>query len=234
MPKNITIPWKPTPREQRSERENADLDKALDRAIAKYRLRADRGLCRRCGVRPPLEGLTACAECRERERLRGQRTRAALAATNVCKQCRKRPRIEDRTQCEACLSRTRSKRYAQQRDFEARGLCGYCGREPKDPAYDRCAPCRAAKAASQKKLRQDVLDAYGRRCACCGETEERFLTIDHVNNDGHIERKRYAKVKIHARIRRQGYPPTYQILCWNCNCGRAANGGICPHVSQRE
>jgi hypothetical protein len=21
------------------------------------------------------------------------------------------------------------------------------------------------------------------------------------------------------------------VLCWNCNCGRAKNGGICPHHS---
>ena len=24
-------------------------------------------------------------------------------------------------------------------------------------------------------------------------------------------------------------PDTIQILCFNCNCGRARNGGICPH-----
>jgi hypothetical protein len=26
----------------------------------------------------------------------------------------------------------------------------------------------------------------------------------------------------------------FQVLCWNCNCGRAFNNGICPHVENTE
>jgi hypothetical protein len=25
------------------------------------------------------------------------------------------------------------------------------------------------------------------------------------------------------------YPKGYQVLCWNCNCGKRMNDGICPH-----
>lgn len=30
-------------------------------------------------------------------------------------------------------------------------------------------------------------------------------------------------------LARHKYPEGFQLLCWNCNCGRAINGGICPH-----
>jgi hypothetical protein len=29
--------------------------------------------------------------------------------------------------------------------------------------------------------------------------------------------------------RREGYPDKYRVLCFNCNSGAGANGGICPH-----
>ena len=31
----------------------------------------------------------------------------------------------------------------------------------------------------------------------------------------------------------KGYPPGYQVLCYNCNCGRYRNGGVCPHKDPR-
>jgi hypothetical protein len=34
------------------------------------------------------------------------------------------------------------------------------------------------------------------------------------------------------KIIRENYPPEYQVLCFNCNCGRALNGGRCPHEDQ--
>ena len=37
---------------------------------------------------------------------------------------------------------------------------------------------------AKRKLRQEVLDAYGGKCACCGEEQYEFLCIDHVNDDG--------------------------------------------------
>src|SRR3990167_3937937 len=39
------------------------------------------------------------------------------------------------------------------------------------------------------KQRDIVYKEYGNKCNCCSEIERMFLTIDHVNNDGRIERK---------------------------------------------
>lgn len=78
------------------------------------------------------------------------------------------------------------------------------------------------------RIKNQIFDAYGRECKCCGETIERFLTLDHINNDGFKDKKR--GYGFYIKVRKMGYPNTLQILCFNCNCGRALNKGVCPHL----
>lgn len=94
-----------------------------------------------------------------------------------------------------------------------------------------------SKRASAK-VKDDVFNAYGGyKCACCGETERVFLSIDHIYNDGHILRRN----GVHGRsatafyrwIRMHNYPPGFQVLCMNCNVGKHRNGGVCPHQSSK-
>lgn len=72
------------------------------------------------------------------------------------------------------------------------------------------------------------------KCACCGEDDARFLTIDHVNNDGCLEvssrGRRVSGVSLYRRLVKRGFPKGFRVLCFNCNCGRETNGGICPHI----
>lgn len=88
------------------------------------------------------------------------------------------------------------------------------------------------------KVKQDVLDMFGGKCACCGETEPGFLSIDHVFNDGAEERRkgRGAGYVIGRRIINKALDKTrYQLLCYNCNMGKQFSGnGICPHQLKRE
>jgi hypothetical protein len=79
------------------------------------------------------------------------------------------------------------------------------------------------------------ITTYGGSCECCGEAERRFLTLDHVNNDGggrdRNQTPGLGTSTILRRLRRDGWPrdPTYALACFNCNSGRHLNGGICPH-----
>lgn len=78
------------------------------------------------------------------------------------------------------------------------------------------------------------LEMYGYVCACCGEANPKFLTVDHVQNDGG-DRRRFRSVgtMIFLKEAISNYQPNvYRILCYNCNMGRAANGGICPHKQE--
>lgn len=90
------------------------------------------------------------------------------------------------------------------------------------------------KLEYKAKLRHIILDYYGCKCNClgCSETNPKFLSIDHVNNDGYKDKtngKRLSGITLYSKIIKEGFPDKYQILCYNCNLGRAFNGGTCPH-----
>jgi hypothetical protein len=95
------------------------------------------------------------------------------------------------------------------------------------------------KKSSKKyrdKLIMEALVHYGGdppKCACCGEMIIKFLCIDHINGKGNEHRKLIAK-NLYLWLKEQGYPEGYQVLCYNCNCGRARNNGICPHKGEKK
>lgn len=83
-----------------------------------------------------------------------------------------------------------------------------------------------------RKIKELIFNHYGNKCKCCGEKNRRFFTLDHKNNDGYKSRingKRIGGLPFYIQIIKRGYPKDLQILCWNCNCGRHLNNGMCPH-----
>lgn len=117
-------------------------------------------------------------------------------------------------------------------------ICPICGEEKDYNKYrlnqdgsirgNDCTSCRSKKERSQ--LRLDFLKAFDSICNCCGEKDPRFLTLDHVNNDGNEHRKLLKEHQIIREAKNEGWPKNkYQCLCFNCNSGRASNGGVCPH-----
>jgi hypothetical protein len=118
-----------------------------------------------------------------------------------------------------------------------------------DDGYVMCPDCRKKARERQARwaqgstwqrdratrLREEMLKAYGGKCACCGETEEAFLTLDHVDGvpDHHRRKsgKRVVGVNLYAMIKKEGYPPAYQLLCWNCNLAKSIRG-VCPHQAK--
>ncbi len=73
------------------------------------------------------------------------------------------------------------------------------------------------------------------KCACCGESHEEFLTIDHIHNNGAEHKKRSGQgtaFNIPQRLFRKGFKSKdYQILCYNCNCSLGFKG-YCPHCPE--
>jgi hypothetical protein len=112
-------------------------------------------------------------------------------------------------------------------------LTAFQKRSNSDPSNVRneCKLCRNTKSAtSREELRLEVLEAYGNQCVCCEEKEKVFLAIDHVNDDGHEHRRKLGSRSSNATFRwlkKNAYPPTFQILCFNCN--EAKKYGVCPH-----
>lgn len=90
---------------------------------------------------------------------------------------------------------------------------------------------RAARVRAWNAKRTDAtFTAYGGKCQCCGESNRKMLSIDHVNGDGKAHRKALAGRNLHDALKRDGYPQDgYRLLCFNCNIASFRNGGICPH-----
>lgn len=77
-----------------------------------------------------------------------------------------------------------------------------------------------------------VFAHYGNACACCGETEPAFLSIDHMNNDGYSRRKADpSHQNLYRWLVKHNFPAEFQTLCMNCQWGKAKHG-ICPHKRQ--
>jgi len=111
----------------------------------------------------------------------------------------------------------------------------------KVKAYQRANPekIKENRRKTQWKIKLQTLAQYSDnvtdiKCNCCGEKEIKFLTIDHINNDGASHRK---SIKCHTGagsfyywLKRNGWPSGYQVLCMNCNLGKSLYK-ICPHQS---
>jgi hypothetical protein len=83
-----------------------------------------------------------------------------------------------------------------------------------------------------RKIQQvaQAKEILGNRCNCCGETEPKFLTFDHINGGGTKERKPGVDhVNPYRYIISNPKQIKFQLLCYNCNCGQHLAGGICPH-----
>ena len=104
----------------------------------------------------------------------------------------------------------------------------------KDLPWNALRYKAAITRKSTRKLRKEVLLHYSDgllKCNCCGESNYEFLTLDHIHGNGRKHRESLGNhgTAVFRDLRKNNYPEGYQILCYNCNCGRAKNNGVCPH-----
>lgn len=158
---------------------------------------------------------------------------------SYCNPCRK---ANARAYQKATLAdaRERQNRYRERHPERARGAVrAYQARNPdvKNKHY-KLWKGRGNLRSYYGRARLEAYEAYGgAHCACCGEKELMFLTIDHVNNDGAEHRRSLGWKRggrsMGAWLRANGFPPGFQVLCINCNFGKHRNGGVCPHQTRR-
>lgn len=117
------------------------------------------------------------------------------------------------------------------RKNKAAGICVRCYKEPVQGQLAHCSSCleklRAKSARQRRELRMETFRIYGGRCRCCGEEEETFLEMDHMNEFTGDREKRSGHL-LYAWLKRHGYPEGFQILCRNCNWAKSYRG-VCPH-----
>lgn len=155
-----------------------------------------------------------CVVCRRPLPIRGTDLTCSPACSVKWKTRRKRAWYLERERLGLCISCDGQRR-------EGRSKCGECAR--KFTAY---ITTRLAK------LKRSALDAYGGpTCACCGESEIEFLTIDHVNGGGNKHR-REVRYSMYEWLKKKGYPPGFRVLCMNCNWV-TRYGQECPHQRRK-
>jgi hypothetical protein len=116
------------------------------------------------------------------------------------------------------------------------------------PRYNRggklannCKDChRVYHAAWRDSRRLEVLAHYSKTeypsCCCCGETEPKFLAIDHIFGGGRYHRDHLSKkagISMVNWLYKSGYPEGFQTLCHNCNSAKGYYGK-CPHSDRVE
>jgi hypothetical protein len=167
--------------------------------------------------------------------------REMYIASGLCATCGKVPPIDNRRECDSCKMK---RSISQAKSYKSSGLDKYHKKTAKKIENGLCIRCGSNKPVDGKKTCQICLDKVnsyklsykdqcyqiygGYICNCCGETNKMFLTLDHINNDGANDRRSSSsRSNKYERILKE--KPELQVLCYNCNCGRYRNGGICPH-----
>ena len=174
-----------------------------------------------------------------------------IVQKRLCTVCHK-PVNSGKKSCPQCLKNASIREKKRTKLKISKGLCYRCGKLPIDEkrsksscsiCFDKCkkysqinnVKFRAKNKTKRLKLKMEVFNAYGGpKCACCGEVEIKFLTIDHINNKGYIHRKKIGTGgdRLLRWLKNKNFPKGFQILCANCNQGKYLNGGVCPHKSK--
>lgn len=97
-----------------------------------------------------------------------------------------------------------------------------------------CKDCTYTEnKVTSQLIRLEVLIHYSGdppKCQCCGENKLEFLSIDHIDGDGHLHRKEDpSSGKLDRWLKRNNFPEGFRILCMNCNWARGIYG-YCPHI----
>ena len=149
-----------------------------------------------------------------------------LKQQGLCINCGKQQPQIGKVKCIDCLklARKSNKQYqennkdkviARRKDWYSNGKFGYI--------------TRALQKKQRLRLRKQVIEKYGNKCACCSESTYEFLQIDHIDKNGKQHRSEIGRgMKLHRDMLKETTQYRVRILCGNCHNAVTAQG-VCPH-----
>jgi hypothetical protein len=169
----------------------------------------DAGFCGTCGKVRIVEG-TICERCAEIQKKAARVHAKKRFKQGRCRACGE-SRARGKTLCKKCLER-----------YRERMTKNY---------WDNWEKHNRNRKAIARAQRLRIFENYGGAfCACCGEDEYVFLTIDHIENNGAQHKREIGGSGniLYRWIIQAGFPSGFQVLCWNCNEAKRFLGR-CPH-----
>jgi len=103
--------------------------------------------------------------------------------------------------------------------------------KPFNPNYIKENRERIKKNSKEYKikLKKEVINSYGGKCNCCGISDIKYLTVEHINGGGNKHKEKVGRgSSFYMWLKKNGYPPEFTVLCYNCNCGKNFRK-TCPH-----
>lgn len=152
-----------------------------------------------------------------------------------CRNCESMA-VEGRVRCATHLRQVADAVRDNRKRHKSSLLCLYsgCGERsiPKSSYCENHLPQHKKRCREWRgRLRASVLAAYGGAiCACCGVTEDAFLSLDHIHGGGfkHRQVEDVKRAGLYRWLKNNNFPPGYRVLCMNCNHAIGIKGH-CPH-----
>jgi len=149
----------------------------------------------------------------------------------LCRRCGKEP-LPGKTRCLKCNEDHLQYSAKAKRKAVSNGLCRYCLVAPIAAHKSMCLDCLKKHRDKGKQraeaARKLCIENYGGRCKCCGISNQKYLQLDHVNNDGAVHRKELSGKRggnIYFWAVKNNYPDRLQLLCANCHQAKTLFGG---------
>lgn len=105
-----------------------------------------------------------------------------------------------------------------------------------------CVECLEKHSKKEKlrarRYRMLCIENYGGSCVCCGNSNYKYLQLDHINNDGAEHRKKLSNGKRGGNMYRwavsNDYPKNLQLLCANCHHAKTYFGGCSKEDHEKD
>ena len=93
-----------------------------------------------------------------------------------------------------------------------------------------CEECllshKIKESARNERIRSLCIEKYGGKCVCCGNSTEKYLQLDHVDNDGAEHRRELSGGgSLYKWAVKNKFPKRLQLMCANCHQAKSFFGG---------
>lgn len=178
----------------------------------------------------------------EARRIRNNETRAdrrlKRVQSGLCRDCGLTDPFPTQIVCEPCFKSRQERQANRKIKIINNKQCVQCNNINDRSNRTLCSLCNEIQVQNARDIRKRnklfIINYFGEKCCECGQNDIRCLTLDHIDKDGHLDRKTengkkqltpvwYAKLIKLIHLGKE-LPRRLQLLCYNCH----AKKDLCP------